>query len=199
MASYAEVVKVLGELYRADEEAVRGPLRGRVQNLQKLHIPLGLQVGKGRKIDYQREQIYQLMFCMELAEMGLTPSQIALIVRGFWENVFASEFRNEVAAQSQNNDRILVLFLNQMSATWDPTLRDTPPSLKNHPLAVELPLTRVIRTNANRLEQDLAGSWRRLSLINISELVREVEPRLADILPPPQKVPNGLHKKARSP
>lgn len=70
MASYAEVMKALAAIYRASDETVRGALRGRVQNLQKFGVPIdvGAQTGRGRKIDYGREEIYQIVFCLELYE-----------------------------------------------------------------------------------------------------------------------------------
>jgi hypothetical protein len=195
MASYAEVMKVLAELYRAGEDAVRGPLRGRIQNLQKLGVPLHGQVGKGKKLDYQRQQIYQLVFCMELAEIGLNPSQVASTVRVLWELAFGGAFLAEAAVPSLDNDRILILVADQMSTAWT-----TPQSPS--PFCTVMPMT-VKQSDEKTLAEDIAGlkrdkRWRHLSMINVSEIVREVEPRLADILSPPQRVPDGLHKKAHS-
>lgn len=51
MATYADLMRVLAMLYGADEETLHGQVRGRVQNLQKMGIPLGLgsQTGRGKK------------------------------------------------------------------------------------------------------------------------------------------------------
>ena len=107
MASYAEVMKALAAIYRASDETVRGALRGRVQNLQKFGVPIdvGAQTGRGRKIDYGREEIYQMMFCLELYEIGLPPVHAVQIVRECWRSGTRRRIQKRVAtAKRQRSD-----------------------------------------------------------------------------------------------
>jgi len=117
MATYSEVMRVLAALYGADEKALHGPLRGRVQNLQKLGIPAGLKVGKGKRIDYKPEQIYEIVFCMELAETGIIPSVMKSITLQA-SYLISRIFKKERQHPSTDNDTLLVLQTKQMSSYW---------------------------------------------------------------------------------
>jgi hypothetical protein len=175
MAGYSDVMKVLAALYGADEVVVRGQLRGRVQNLQKLGIPIGLQVGKGKKIDYKREQIYQIVLCMELAEIGVIPSKISDIIKRWWESILKilrqelKIIRGELPSERWGNDNLLVFKMNQMSAVWGNggglDMLSTPESS-------------YLFVTLNQF-----SNWRHLYFINFSEVVRDVEKQLALVVP----------------
>src|SRR4051812_20669682 len=85
---YAEVETVLARMHHADEVVQRGAFRGRLAHLRRLGIPIGLTPGKGKRISYEIEQVYQLALCLELAEFGLDPSLIVRMVKQFWATQF---------------------------------------------------------------------------------------------------------------
>ena len=63
--TYAEAESLLAKLYQADESAQRGAFRGRLKHLHRLGIPMGRRPGRGKKVSYDREQIYQWAFCLD--------------------------------------------------------------------------------------------------------------------------------------
>jgi hypothetical protein len=173
MATYSEVLKVLAAVYGADEKATRGPLRARLQNLQKFGIPLGMNVGKGKKIDYRDGELYQLAFSLELADVGIMPNQIQTIIRGLWLYRIYGYFR-EALDLGAKDDIILIFDLNQMSSAW---VRDDLEAKDFH--------FAEIRGNNETLgagiKDFIREGWRHLSLINVSALVRAVEKERARI------------------
>ncbi|MGC1861913.1 MAG: hypothetical protein WA733_12515 [Methylocystis sp.] len=184
MASYKDLMGVLGKLYGADEEALRGQMRGRVQNLQKMGIPLGLQVGKGRKINYERSQFYQIVLCMELAELGIMPGQIAALVRSLWSVQFKTIFNSEWLSTSQ--DDILFCFaFNLISDSWKQNIDNSLPMS----IRYVVPEGRLLWVTAAEFPMQLKRlnetGMRHFSVINITALVRDVEKLLVGILPPP--------------
>ena len=168
MASYSDVMKVLAALYGADEKVIRGPLRGRVQNLQKMGIPIGLQVGKGKKIDYKREQIYQIVLCMELAEIGVIPSKLSDIIKKHWNSISSILWR-EIQGQEEGSENLLVFKMNQMSSAWG-----NDGAFEMHSSYDNAHLIRTLKG---------FRGWRHLYLVNITEVVRKVEQQLAIIVP----------------
>jgi hypothetical protein len=114
--TYAEAETLLAQLYKADETAQRGAFRGRLKHLQRLGIPMGSRPGTGRKVSYDREQVYQWAFCLELEEFGIDPSVIVRIVERQWERNILPQFRT-----AEGFDREMFLFTAPrfMSAGWD--------------------------------------------------------------------------------
>lgn len=182
MATFAQVMQAFGSLYGADEAAIGGQLRGRVQNLQKLGIPIGLgsRTGRGRAIDYRRNEIYQLALCLELSELGMTPAHVARIVSEIWESL-APDFEKEAASPAAD-DAVLIIESNLMSGTWNREFqvaaKDTPDTVRG---------TAVTRTSLSKLPAllgDKLGEWRHCSFLNLTRLVADIERELAPVLPP---------------
>jgi hypothetical protein len=183
MATLKEVMTVLGSLYRASEEATEGQLRSRVQNFQRLGIPIGLQLGKGKKISYARDEIYQLIYCMELSELGLMPSDVAYIVKTVWRERHATLFQHEWTGRNKQGDMLFIFAMASMSRTWQ---------IGHYAFEKESGLL----LRAESLDADIGktlkyllekNSIRRFSIINISATVRKAEKLLTKILPPPEK------------
>jgi hypothetical protein len=77
-----------------------------------------LQIGKGRKINYESEQIYQLAFCLELADAGVIPSQIAYVIKEWWDDDIYKHFKAEIDRPSAGAGHILILAMKQMVHSW---------------------------------------------------------------------------------
>jgi hypothetical protein len=51
-------------------------------------VPFDLRSSRGKKLEYDRDHIYQWALCLELAEFGLDPSVIVALLRTKWERMF---------------------------------------------------------------------------------------------------------------
>jgi hypothetical protein len=181
MATFSQLMKAFGTLYGADEQAISGQLRGRIQNLQKLGIPIGLgsKTGRGRAIDYRRNEIYQLAFCLELFELGLTPGHVAKIVSTAWDSL-APEFEKEWTSPSAD-DAVLIIETSLMSGTWNREFRAA--ARENHEVVQGTAITRSSLTKIPALFADRLGAWRHCGVLNLTRLVTDVERELAHALP----------------
>jgi hypothetical protein len=119
MATYGHVLQVLAALFGDGEAPLGGPLYGRLKNLQRFGIPLGLQIGKGKKIDYQSEQIFQIAFCLQLENAGVKPAQVARIVSARWSDTIFDLFKKEMKSPSKDNDRVLLIATSEMKSADD--------------------------------------------------------------------------------
>ena len=120
MFTYAEVERLLAGLHGADVAVQRGALRGRLKHLKRLGIPLGIAPGKGKKIEYGYEQLFQWAFCLALEECGLDPTLIANLVRVFWDAHIHDGFK-----EAQNKEKGPLYFYGKtqfMAANWIPPL-----------------------------------------------------------------------------
>jgi hypothetical protein len=171
MATYSEVSKIVAAIFGADEKARRGALTARLQNLQKFGIPLGMNVGRGKRIDYRNEQIFQLAFCLELEDIGIMPSQIERIIKGQWRGMIHGYFKTALKNIDAEDDMILIFELSQMTSTWSRDLES-----QDYYFAA-------VRANNETLgatiKKFLHEGWRHLALVNVSNLVRAVEKQRA--------------------
>src|SRR5829696_822695 len=82
--TYAEAETVLAQVYEADATVQRAAFRGRLKHLKRLGVPLAMAPGKGAKIAYEYEHLYQWCLCLELEEFGVDPTLIVAILREYW-------------------------------------------------------------------------------------------------------------------
>ncbi len=110
---YARVEAALAKAYGV-EHVQKAAFRGRLKHFRKLGIPVHVP-GKGARIQYGEEDIWQLMVCCELSEFGLDPNQIVKIVRRHWEvsRYFPDAIR--LADQLPGNDFFVAIPVNFMS------------------------------------------------------------------------------------
>jgi len=118
--TYAEAETLLGELYGVPDQATqRGAFRGRLKHLSRLGVPLDSRPGKGARVAYDVEHLYQWAFCLELEEFGLDPTVIVRFLRAQWYLIGAT-FK---AAAKDDRELFMVLTsLRLMSSTWRPVL-----------------------------------------------------------------------------
>jgi hypothetical protein len=76
--TYAQIDCALAKLYNFDEKTV-GALRGRINNFNRLKI-VPSSPGRGRRIVYTYGDALTWTLCLELAEYGIPPEVIKLIV-----------------------------------------------------------------------------------------------------------------------
>jgi hypothetical protein len=114
---YGQVEELLARLHGADRSAQTGALRGRIKHLRRLGMPFGASPGTGNKIEYEKSQIYQFSFCLELEELGLDPALIVSSLemhKDFVLRAYASAER-ELA---KGLDYYFFIFTAFMQASW---------------------------------------------------------------------------------
>lgn len=103
MYSYAIVEAALGQAFDV-QEAGMGALKGRLKNLQKFGLTPAAP-GKGRRITYAFVDVAAWAFCLELASLGVPPTETKALFLGIWPQV-SGLFRGELPAR----DVYFVLF-----------------------------------------------------------------------------------------
>jgi len=171
------VETALARLFNADPEVQRTTFRARIVHLRRVGIPLGLNPGRGKRIAYEMEQVYQLGLCLELEEMGLDPALISRIMETFWANMFYPHLIEEeqklgfsLGPEHIPDDLFFAIYPKFMSGQWD----RQPYSVENFPEFVEfLPFR--ITDAANAL------SNRRMCTLNLSAFIRAIRQSLMDV------------------
>lgn len=166
MYSYAQAETVLARLFGAGNEAAqRGAFRGRLKHLKRLGVPLDVSPGRGKRIQYGIEYIYQWALCLELEEFGLDPTIIVQFVRAYWANMLLGYFYE--AADLSEGDLLFHITPRIMSKTWEPphdSFQRQFPDFADH--------SPIRSTDTDRLAHHLSGSARRACFVNLSEIVR---------------------------
>jgi hypothetical protein len=143
--SYSAVEQALAKTYRATDDKVRQrAFRARINSFQRLGV-LGkkVRVGKGQKVTYSIEQMERWLACLELSELGISPTVAGRLVIAYWAKKFAPIFREAqrtVIREPGLDDVIMYLGgVHLMSGSWS-SERDFPgvPNI-NHSKLRELP------------------------------------------------------------
>ncbi|KAA2242095.1 hypothetical protein [Salinarimonas soli] len=158
--TYAQAETILAGLFGADERVQKAAFRGRLKHLKRLGIPLGSRPGRGSKVDYELEHIYQWAWCLELEEFGLDPSLIVAHVTEAWEKTVHPIFLHEPA--SGEGDVLAAVLPSLMSRPWKGG---------SGPL---ITVARVRRADVDAIVGRLTGERRRLSLVNVGAITRQV-------------------------
>jgi hypothetical protein len=104
--SYAQVETILVAAYKIKPSA-KGAFRGRIKHFQRLGI-VPSSPGKGRKIAYERKDIYAWALCLEFAEFGMDPT----IAREFFKHSFPLI---DALLHKKNLPKYLVFYPNVVS------------------------------------------------------------------------------------
>jgi hypothetical protein len=117
MFRYPQVEDIFGRLYGAAGVAKTGALRGRITHLRRLGLPLGVARGSGNKIDYGKEQVYELGFCLQLEQLGIDPSLAARLLQAHRGYILRAYARAEEALQ-KGEHYFFWLVTEFMAASW---------------------------------------------------------------------------------
>lgn len=170
MATFSEIIEILTHLYGdgaaslqtgVDPEQIASAMKSRVQNLQKMGIPLGMNVGKGKRINYSRNEAYQIFLCIELANLGIAPSISTQIIKQHWDKRLKAKFETEwkTFLNPAVDGGILLFFFPEIMKHQDEIIIGTA-SLKQF---------------SEGLGKLFPGEWKSMAVVSISNLVRRIE------------------------
>ena len=155
--SYAEAERMLASLHGASGDVQTGAFRGRLKHLKRLGIPLDSSPGRGSKIRYFQDQLYQWAFCLELAEFGIDPTTIAGFVQDQWVSDLSHRFQD---ARTSPSDLYFAMRPRFMANAW---------------LDEPFDLQWIKGTGATHFVHRLSGNNKRAILINITDLTRQID------------------------
>lgn len=61
--------------------------RGRLQHLQRLGFPEGVNTGKGKKAEYGWKQFIQLSLALDLIDLGIAPDAATTMIKSHWAEI----------------------------------------------------------------------------------------------------------------
>jgi len=111
--AYGQVEKVLVRIFWIDEQQ-KGAFRGKLKHLQKLGLP-GLEPGKGRRIAYTRELVFQLLLALLFAQLGIDPTLVVRAVKENWKGTLAPAVEAAIDRGQAGNPVCLVVRPRLMS------------------------------------------------------------------------------------
>jgi hypothetical protein len=165
MFTYAVAETILAHLHAAEGDAQRAAFRGRLKHLKRLGIPRGINPGRGKKIWYRYEQLFEWAFCLELAEFGIDPTVAVRLVNEHWERDILPRIFDIQEETMQKSDVYFALYPKFMTRAWEDA--DTPAFV-----------FRWLR-ESDKLGRSEVSRWmrrqRRAMLMNMSDLVRTIE------------------------
>lgn len=80
MLSFKQVEAVFLERFGISEDRA-GAFRSRLQHLQRLGFPEGVNTGRGKRAAYEWRHVIQLMVGLDLIDLGLTPDAAVHLVK----------------------------------------------------------------------------------------------------------------------
>ncbi|WP_395391606.1 hypothetical protein WBP07_13030 [Novosphingobium sp. BL-8A] len=87
--SYSQLEVILTAHFQIHPDKV-GTFRARLKQLQRLSFPPGVNVGRGTKMAYGAEHLFQLVTVLELIHIGLPAATAATIVTKHWPHFAAA-------------------------------------------------------------------------------------------------------------
>jgi hypothetical protein len=175
---YSAVERALARVHLIPE-ATMGLFRGRLQHLQRLGM-VPASPGRGRKISYEKSDVFLWAFALEIAEFGIDPKVFRKMVEISWPAVSP-----HLLKESGAPDRYFFFSPSFIGKDFPKTYQQT----LNNQRGVPFSFTPRVISTLSELEA-LAGShplalrtldrfMSRYGMINLSRLRREVESALA--------------------
>ncbi|UGY15574.1 hypothetical protein HAP48_0044870 [Bradyrhizobium septentrionale] len=158
--SYADAEGILARIHRAGD-VQQAAFRARLKHLKRLGIPLESSPGRGAKIWYFEEQMWQWAIALELAEFGIDPGTVAEFIKENWSSDLLPNFKRAMKEYSagKTDDLLLVLHPNLMQSGWAADKVALEPEWRRP--SEGLKITRLL-------------AERRTMIVNVSELCRQM-------------------------
>ena len=164
MFSYAQLEAILAKLHASEAWQVSA-FRARLKHLKRLGIPLGANPGKGKRVEYTKEHLYQWVFCLECAQLGFEPTWAVDAVKQHWKGIHG-KFKSAERAPN-DNDLFMVMTPQFMTVSW--TKPNKPQS------GFILPDTKFeFWDDLQTTLASISNDHRRVCLLNLSKTVRDV-------------------------
>jgi hypothetical protein len=176
---YAVVEDALATMYRSDPAQGKA-FRGRLQNFQRLGVPLNLKPGKGKKISYTDAEIFQWMLCLELAEYGVTPSTITNTIKAYWGSHLLDAIRAAHQGSSDQNNDVFICFSPRLMSAPGTNPGMGPPKILRGEVDLRMddpttPAPQAGKTGKARWKLSFTQDHERGALvINLSEMMRQL-------------------------
>lgn len=85
-------------------------LRARIKQLQKLQFPLGVNVGRGAKMQYSGEHLFQIVTAFELINVGLPAFTATTITAENWD-IFAASYAYAIKLRNSSLTTVKMPFI----------------------------------------------------------------------------------------
>jgi hypothetical protein len=164
MYSYAQVEAALASNLNVRAESM-GALRGRLKHFQKLGLVTAAP-GKGKKIEYIFSDVWLWAVTLELCEFGIDTTKMKNIVKPLSDNML-SRLTNDTS----NNEDLFEVFYPRFVSRWFETDGNVLGDIETETITASDLLSDI---------RDDRGQRRRRSVLNISQLERELKAALDD-------------------
>lgn len=103
--TFGQVEAIASSRHYVAHEKVK-TFRARLQQLQRIGVPEGVNVGKGGRARYGTTQLSQIMIALDLLDVGMPPERVAALVIGQW-----NELRQALSYVLRNKDERVYLMV----------------------------------------------------------------------------------------
>jgi hypothetical protein len=170
--TYAQAETILARLHDVNSEHQIGAFRARLKHLKRLGIPLRSHPGRGAKIGYTREHLYQWSFCLECAQFGFDPTWTVQWLRAQWSKVIYPVFliaERHLHPAGEGDDLLLSIDPRMMTYAWG--IDRAGKRVFMNPFWDRFPATRLPEgININQM----GAHFRRKCLLNVSAVIRMI-------------------------
>jgi hypothetical protein len=176
--SYKTVERALADVHHIGQDAM-GAFRGRLQHFQRLGM-VPSSPGRGRKISYEKADVFLWAFGLELAEFGMDPTLIKRLLDVYWPSV-----RPHLLEKAAGLGRFFFFSPSLIGKDVPMTLQQT----SDKPHGVPFSVTACVISRLSDLDKlagkhpnarlSLARFMSRYGMINLSRLRRDVEVALS--------------------
>jgi hypothetical protein len=175
--SYKAVEASLARVHLIPQKAL-GAFRGRLQHFQRLGM-VPSSPGRGRRISYERSDIYLWAVALEFAEFGMDPQVIKLVLDAYWRDI-----QPQFLTPPAGSDRFLYFHPRLLAKGFPRELQQSPDNRDGAPFTITVrvlldvsELDQIVRHPFAQPELQRLKS--RYAMINLSQLQREIETALA--------------------
>jgi hypothetical protein len=176
---YAETETALAKMFDATD-VQRTSFRGRIQHFRKCGLPQK-RTGKGSRVRYSAEDIFQLVLAFEFAELGVDPKLIIQIIRRHWRLRIGLYQAIDYAQKFPGDDFLVAIEANFMSWAWNrEKFKRTDTEISTMSVSEPVYIHYFRASQGDALLKELQMPGKRFFVFNLSTRVRDVEKALAE-------------------